>query len=80
MVILNKFIKYIREEALGIRDENNKLFTSSEEFKSESLVVLYNGQELTVGVDFSILGFNSFSLIYMSPKSDDVLEINYTKR
>jgi len=80
MVILHKFNKEIKEEANGIRDGVNKAFTSSSNFKLDSLVVLYNGQTMTKDIDFTVTGFNSFSFIYVAPKHEDVLRINYIKK
>lgn len=80
MVVLNKFIKKVKEEAIGVRDGVNKLFTSSFDFKDDSLVVLYNGQDMTLDIDFIISTSNSFSFVYIAPKSDDVLKINYIKK
>ena len=79
MIVLTKFIKQIKEEATGTRDGINKTFTSSNNFKDGSLVVLYNGQDMTLDIDFVVLGSNSFSFVYIAPKPDDVLKINYIK-
>ena len=80
MVVLNKFIKKIKEEALGLKNGVNKIFTSSFDFKDDSLVVLCNGQDMTKDIDFSIMDSDRFSFIYVVPKPEDILNINYIKK
>ena len=79
MVILHKFNKRIKEEAKGLKNSVNKVFTASSVFKTDSLIVLYNGQNMTKDIDFDIIGSNSFSFIYITPKQEDVLKIDYIK-
>lgn len=79
MVVLHKFNKKIKEIPDDLKNGVNKYFTSSSNFKDGSLVVSYNGQDMTKDVDFNVTGSNSFSFIYFAPKSEDVLEISYIK-
>ena len=81
MLILRKIIPQIdirvAEELVGVMDGINKIFNTSNKYKSGRISIIYNGQNLHGLDDFIESGDDEITLIYISPYVNDVLRVTY---
>jgi len=83
MIVLRKISKstniVIGQELTGAVDGVNKTFTTPHNFKSDKIVVNFNGQELISSVDFEVTGLNKITFIYITPREHDELHATYER-
>jgi len=67
----------LSDDLVGVRDEDNQIFTVSNEYNSGRIEIIYNGQVLTSPTDFTETGPKEITFIYLKPGDDTVLRANY---
>lgn len=79
---------FIREEAIGVKNNVNLEFTTSFKFAPGTLEVLLDGSELTPGSDFDELpnyqGFliklsDNINRLKLAPENDEDLRVKYIR-
>lgn len=83
MIVLRKISKstniVLGQTLSGIIDGVNKTFTTPHNFKSDKIVVNFNGQELIGSIDFEVTGVNEITFIYVAPREHDELHATYER-
>ena len=67
----------LSDDLIGVRDEDNQVFTVSNEYNAGRIEILYNGQVLTSPTDFTETGPQEITFVYLKPGEDTVLKANY---
>jgi len=65
------------ENAVGVRDNDNRIFTTAYSYITGTLLVNYNGQRLVKDNDYKEQSSNKFRLVYVKPYNDDNLVVDY---
>lgn len=83
MIVLRKISKstnvVLGQELIGTIDGANRTFTTPHNFKSDKIVVNFNGQELIGSIDFEVTGLNEIKFIYVAPREHDELHATYER-
>jgi len=67
----------LSDELVGVRDEDNQVFTVSNEYNTGRIQIIYNGQVLVSPIDFTETGPQEITFVYLKPRTDTVLSANY---
>lgn len=67
----------VAENLTGVMNGINKTFNTFATYKPGRISVLYNGQDLHSLEDFTESGDDEITLIYISPRTDDMLRVTY---
>lgn len=82
MIILRKPGKrittvIIADDLAGAKNGSNQIYTTSYEYKTNRIGVMYNGQTLHAPDDFTEIGNNTIALTHVYPDDTDELRANY---
>ena len=67
----------VADPVSGAKNNSNKVYNTTYDYKPGHISVMYNGQSLHSGEDFIESDSNEITLIYLAPYPEDVLRATY---
>jgi hypothetical protein len=67
----------VAEPLTGVKDGVNQVYTTPQNYKTNRIIITYNGQSLYSPIDFLETGTNEITFVYLYPTVEDIIKALY---